>query len=103
MLTQTPNTLRPFFGVLLITTLLTTPNYLKYWNRSRGRPVRGTQPRAKSRQGFSFVKGRSHQPEEAVTVLVTLGGPRSGRLNAFLNPKRRSPTPRDEETWVVSR
>ena len=31
-----------------------------------------------------LLKGNNHSANETVTVIVTLGGPRSGRLNAFL-------------------
>jgi hypothetical protein len=83
MSTRCKNTLRPFVS-LLFATLLTASNYLNLIGLAPAAPANKPLAAQKTDK-VSPLKSDKHQPDETVTVIATLSGPRSGRLNAFLN------------------
>lgn len=69
---------------LVIALLLTNPDCLPF-EVARANTNQSSKSSQKAPKVSLLLKGRKHQPDEQVTVIVTLGAPKSSRLNAFLN------------------
>ncbi|HET8670337.1 MAG TPA: hypothetical protein VFM05_06805, partial [Candidatus Saccharimonadales bacterium] len=72
-----------FSSLLAITILLTSLGWSNFAEVAHAEsPDR--LPTSQRNKVSVLLKGNQRQPEERVTVIVTLNGAKSGRLNAFL-------------------
>src|SRR5215213_4163877 len=72
---------RPTFSLLfIITILLTWPAWLNVVDTAQAQSLNNR----KANNVSPLLQGNKHKSDETVTVIVTLDGPRSGRLNALL-------------------